>query len=162
MLPRKGAVRMGDVDLDAMQAMAQGFPDHPLGPALLQVVEHARRMRASLYEREDIRQRAMDWLSGRDTGLSSQAMCLTLLGGKVRWPHHPHDPADLGRCLRLLQVVPEWRGRLNEVAALSPEWAALVGAWSEIEALYREEEPSGTAPRCYERMRDLLESANRS
>ena len=47
----------------------------------------------------------------------------------------PRDSADLGRCLRLLEVMPEWRGRLNVVAEAYPEtaWPEIIAAWEELE-----------------------------
>ena len=48
----------------------------------------------------------------------------------------PYDSDDFGRCYRLLKAVPEWRGRLSEVAAVLPKWAPLVERWDELEDLY--------------------------
>lgn len=107
-------------------------------------------------------ERAMDWLASDDTGLSSETMCWYFLRGKAPerlhgfpGPCHPLDPSDFGRCLRLLQAIPEWRSRLPELAQLSPQWAALVANWDRIEALYLEERPSGRAARCYAAMKEL-------
>lgn len=105
-----------------------------------------------------------EWLRGADTGISSLAIA-EILGGRrcgpegwVRSP--PQDPDDLGRCVRLLDLMPGWRERLREVAEAEPSWAALVEAWDELEGLYREEEASKRAPRCYERMRELLDGGS--
>jgi hypothetical protein len=48
-------------------------------------------------------------------------------------------------------MVPEWRGRITEVAAACPEWGGVAVMWEEIVAAFREEVPHGTgrAPRCY-------------
>ena len=106
--------------------------------------------------------RGLAWLGAGDTGLSSETMCLYFISGKAperlhgfTGPHYPLDPSDLGRCLGLLDAVPEWRARLPELAALSPQWAALVANWDRLEALYREELPAGTAPRCYAAMHEI-------
>src|ERR1035441_7297858 len=60
-------------------------------------------------------------LCAGDTGLSSETMCLYFISGRAperlrgfSGPCYPLDPSDLGRCLRLLDVVPEWRARLAE------------------------------------------------
>jgi hypothetical protein len=110
--------------------------------------------------------RGLAWLGAGETGLSSETMCLYFISGKAperlhgfHGPCSPHDPSDLGRCIRLLAIVPEWRQRLPELAALSPEWAGLVSGWDELEALYLAELPSGTAPRCYARMQELRDPA---
>jgi hypothetical protein len=67
----------------------------------------------------------------------------------------PHDPADFGRCYRLLKVMPSWRARLPEVAARFPEWRGFVDAWDELTALYEEALPAGPAPKLYARMQEL-------
>lgn len=70
----------------------------------------------------------------------------------------PHDPSDFRRCHLLLELFPEWRSRLPEVAAKFPKWKPLVDAWGELEALYAEEinRKDGTAPKLYARMKELL------
>src|SRR5579875_546641 len=87
-------------------------------------------------------ERAAEWLLSDDTGLSSMAIVARMLGARHGHFPYPHDPSDLGRCLRLLERIPEWRARLGEMTAASPEWAALIGAWDELERLYRREEPA--------------------
>jgi hypothetical protein len=74
----------------------------------------------------------------------------------------PYDPDDFGRCYRLLKVMPSWRERLAEVAAVCPQWAPFVEAWGELTALYEDELENGPvtkgvrmAPRLYARMREL-------
>ena len=106
--------------------------------------------------------RGLAWLGAGDTGLSSETMCLYFISGRAperlrgfSGPCYPLDPSDLGRCLRLLDVVPEWRARLPELSAISPEWAGLVANWDRLEALYLEELPAGRAPRCYEAMHEI-------
>lgn len=104
---------------------------------------------------------AEEWLNSWDTGISSLTIFQVMTGrqvlvGRLRHPDTPKDPADFGRCHRLLKVVPEWRERLGEVAEQHPEWAPLVERWSELEALYVEELPSGEAPKLYALMRELL------
>lgn len=104
------------------------------------------------------------WLASDDTGLSSECLARHLaplagidvpVGG--RGVDHPSDPGDFGRCVRLLEAVPELRPHLPRAADLSPVWAALVARWEELEGLYRDESPMGRAPRLYERMRQLID-----
>lgn len=76
-------------------------------------------------------------------GLSAYAI---LHGGS----HHPHDPSDLCRCLRVSPNAP------THMRERSPEWAALVDHWDELADMLAEEHPAGTAPRTYARMRELL------
>lgn len=50
---------------------------------------------------------------------------------------YPYDAADFGRCFRLLEVIPEWRARLSEMAAHGEQWAALVATWPTLEGHFR-------------------------
>lgn len=99
------------------------------------------------------------WWSGPDTGTSSKTMwCVMMHVSFSRLapcgPSDPMDPADFGRCYRLLKLFPEWRVRIGEMAMVDG-WRGLAGAWGELEALYEEELPSGEAPKLYRRMKEL-------
>lgn len=76
------------------------------------------------------------WSLSGDTGSSSKALATFFSGVQQRSPGYPHDPDDFGRCYRLLRSIPALRPRIGEAAVLSESWAALVGAWDELEALY--------------------------
>lgn len=84
-----------------------------------------------------IQERANNWIVSNDTGSSSKAiwahmMCASDSGGDRS--RYPSDPSDLGRCLRLLDLIPEWAPRITEMAQYSPGWAGLVARWDEIAA----------------------------
>lgn len=107
----------------------------------------------------EIEARAYAWKRGDDTGVSSNTIWYTMMG--LPWaswwrPSPPMDPADLGRCHRLLDAIPEWRERLPEVVRLYPEWGPLVREWDRLIGLYLRELPSGSAPECYAAMQALL------
>lgn len=98
------------------------------------------------------------WRCGVDTGTSSLTMAHAIFGLPFpdgRGPDLPHDPGDFGRCLRFLEAVPGAREGLAAVCERYPEWGPLVREWDSLEALYREEEPSGHAPRLYARLQEL-------
>ena len=101
------------------------------------------------------------WLRGVDTGVSSRTMVEAMVGSHVchqERPDVPHDPADLGRCIRLLEACPHLRPRLHLVAERFPEGVPYIEHWEELEALYRQEIPDlrqGEAPRTYARMKEL-------
>ena len=113
----------------------------------------------------------VEWLAGGRRGLSSDQIVTSLTGLDAlgeRWgdyaPHHPHDPADLARCRRLLDAVPALKREFHRMAAVSKEWAALVPVWDELCALMDEEAPDwergkGEAPRTFERMQELRRTA---
>lgn len=111
-------------------------------------------------------ERANAWIVGSDSGLSSKAIWAHMMGtmpSRDGWSH-PHDPADFGRCARLLNLMPEWRSRLAEMADRSPAWRALVASWSEIEASMSEEvgidwSKGHNAPLTYDLMKRVLAGA---
>lgn len=96
-----------------------------------------------------------EWMQSDDTGMSSVFMAATLSGFSRPYAH-PHDPSDLGRCIRLLDAVPELRERLDKMKTTGKEWAALVDNWEELTELYHQEFPSGSAPKTYAFMQQLI------
>ena len=112
-----------------------------------------------------LHQRAMAWISGPDTGISSKAIWRVMQGvvpEQRAFGCYPSDPDDFGRCYRLLELIPEWRPRIAEMAGVSDTWKALSVAWDELETLWRTEgngtgdPPAGTRMnKLYERMKEL-------
>ena len=83
-----------------------------------------------------------NWLKGLHTGISSKTIFAVLGSRAPRLDRNdtPHDAADFGRCVKMLDMAPDdWRSRLDEVAALYPEWGPLVEHWEELEGLWRAE-----------------------
>jgi len=106
--------------------------------------------------KDEYEQRKLDWLMSGDTGVSSQAIFSVLEG---RMPHNtthnwPYDPSDFGRCLRMLERIPEFRPRLKEVSIAMPAWKPMIDAWDQIESFYKSEVEAsgrwGSAPQTYE------------
>lgn len=64
----------------------------------------------------------------------------------------PWDPADFGRCHRLLQAIPEWEGRIEEVAVQYPEWRPFVDNWPKMKEIYECDEPTERSPDLYNMM----------
>lgn len=86
-------------------------------------------------EVSDPKDRVLRWLAGNDTGTSSKCVAFTYLGVPCSRPDWPSDPADLGRCLRLMRAVPEIReGFVERMAKLGPVWREMALVWPEIEA----------------------------
>ncbi len=108
---------------------------------------------------ESINQRAIDWIVSSDTGISSETIWATMMGAQRRnryIEHAPSDPSDFGRCYRLLNLIPEWKGRLFELTVRGKDWACLIPHWEELTRLYEEELPTGSCPKLYGRMKVLL------
>lgn len=93
-----------------------------------------------------IEKRAVDWLTGSDTGSSSEAILDHMMGmaaGVDLAARYPRDVADWGRCFRLLELIPEWRERIGEMSRHGPYWTALVSRWRDIESAYRRDMRAG-------------------
>ena len=101
------------------------------------------------------------WFSSDDTGLSSQYLASVLSDRGLIENNHPHDIADFGRCVRLLDAVPELRAKLPRLSDVKHGrvWTAIYEYWAELELLYREEYPSGSCPRCYNLMNQIITEA---
>lgn len=120
----------------------------------------------SIMSRAGLPEDVTAWLQTGERGASSETIVEVLEGlpqGTITkyGRDYPSNPADLRRCLLLLQAVPRYQHRLHELAMLSDQWAALVVHWSELEALLLEEVPGvlnggrGDAPRTWRRMVEL-------
>ena len=62
--------------------------------------------------------RAMFWEINCDTGISSMAIARHMTASATEQPNGfmpPSDSGDRGRCIRLLELVPEWIARLGEM-----------------------------------------------
>lgn len=108
------------------------------------------------------------WLTHGKTGISSETIAKTLfpeIANKhpqiIRGNYdggHPHDPSDFIRCQGFFEAVPGSRDRLGEMSGVSPQWAALVENWEQIEDLLEEDlaHDSNRAPETYKFMRQVL------
>jgi len=91
-----------------------------------------------------VSERADKWINGSDKGSSSKAIWAVMMGEKPERHAYPNDGSDLGRCMRLLELIPEWRERLFHMASVSEYWAALVAVWPQLEALHRADDAKAT------------------
>lgn len=100
------------------------------------------------------------WLKNGDRGISSEAIASQLTGINFvhdRWMgDYPRDPSDFRRCLELLEAVPEFKFRLDEMKSKGTVWAALVDNWEELKRLYYEEAHTGKCSKLYDRMQELI------
>lgn len=62
-----------------------------------------------------IEQRALFWALAMNTGMSSESIAKHMTGYTEGRIAPPSDSSDRARCIRLLEIVPEWIGRLNEL-----------------------------------------------
>lgn len=94
------------------------------------------------------------WLASDDVGASSKYMA-SVLSGQFCAPHHyPWDGADLGRCIRLLEAVPELETELHKMKACSPQWSAVIDNWDKWKVLYE----TGEGKKLYLEMKSTYKS----
>ena len=107
--------------------------------------------------------KAFRWLFSHDTGMSSKAILGQMLAG-VSDGSYPSDPADLGRCLRLLEKFPHWERRIVEMAKYGPVWAVYAVHWVELRDMMADEvgidwSKGREARKTYDRMKALQTQA---
>lgn len=105
------------------------------------------------------------WLSKGERGNSSETIFTVLTGVDANTGSknaHPYDPADVRRCLLLLEDVPELKERFDTMRTVSEPWSRLVDSWNEITATLliewgdiRNPKRGASAPRTYQ----LIEKA---
>ncbi|MEY2151142.1 hypothetical protein AB7849_09505 [Rhodanobacter sp. 115] len=105
---------------------------------------------------------AVKWLANGQRGTSSETIFTHLTGivATSGYESHPHDPADLGRCRRLLEQVPELRHAFSRMRDVSPIWSRLVDEWGLLSEMMDLEAPDwrkgrGTCPKTYNRMKQI-------
>ena len=102
------------------------------------------------------------WLATGETGVSSMTIAFAALGEPYERPGHPGDPADLRRCMVLLDRVPEAARVLPNLAATSPAWEGLVREWAALAKMLREEigddlpSRGWSAPKTYDAMKRAM------
>jgi hypothetical protein len=99
------------------------------------------------------------WFSDGDTGMSSKAIATHMTTGDCDGSY-PHDPADLGRCLRLLERFPDWKPRIGEMARYGSVWRAYAEHWDELAASMAAEvginwSKGRSAPKTYDLMKRI-------
>lgn len=65
-----------------------------------------------------VEQRALFWALSGDTGISSKSIMAHMTGQQKNDSFGimpPSDSSDRGRCIRLLELIPEWLPRLDEM-----------------------------------------------
>lgn len=111
-----------------------------------------------------IDKRVFDWIIGPDTGVSSSTIVHVLSG--LPWtmsefkPDIPYDPWDFARCYRLLEIIPEWKERLHEVADKYPSWKLIIENWKTLEIYYLS--PGAELnPGFSDKMREIYDESNK-
>lgn len=108
-------------------------------------------------------EKVLKWLGSSDTGMSSKALAFEFMNN-VEYEDAdfaPVDPADLGRCLRLIDKVPEVRKCVDSLATKYKAWAKIAPVWDKIAESMRDEvgidwSKGRSAPITYKMMRPFM------
>ena len=108
----------------------------------------------------EIQAKVLSWIATGRVGASSQAMAMAACGLPSDGSY-PHDPADLNRCLLMLEAVPEVRANFDKIAALGVVWGRLIARWGEIEEAFLDEagrnwSKAESAPKTYQLMKEVI------
>lgn len=121
-----------------------------------------QRIQAST-ESFNIPQSAIRWLEEGHRGLSSETIFVAMTGVPLIEADdmsHPLDVSDFLRCRRLMEAVPEFAERREELKALSAHWKTLAEHWDELCASVDAEAPawreqSIACPETYAKIKSL-------
>lgn len=106
----------------------------------------------------EVNKLVMNWLLNGERGSSSETIVSKMEGVPIlswRKDVHPSDPSDFNRCVKLLDEVPEYKQRLDEMRGVSQVWNELVDHWSELEQMLVDALKEGSAPEMYKKMKEL-------
>ena len=108
--------------------------------------------------------RIIDWLLHGETGLSGKAIVRAYITPEEKGPwDYPHDPADLNRCLKMLEKLPFID--INIMKGKSRTWDLYLEKWKLLSAMLTKEKEvsgAGTAPKTYNIMKELQARARES
>ncbi len=90
----------------------------------------------------EIYKKVLEWWCSGDNGISSEAIVFVMCGVDPKtildnhFTPYPYDSDDFGRCYRLLHAIPEWKGRIKEMACLGKVWGKIADVWPKLGELY--------------------------
>lgn len=104
-----------------------------------------------------VEERALRWISTGSVGISSKTIWSVLTNAANGHTDVPHDPDDFSRCKALLDLIPEWRARLGEVAQRYSKWKPFVENWTELEQMFEQliSKKSNSGKAMYDRMQEF-------
>ncbi|MBE0467975.1 MAG: hypothetical protein IBX55_00405 [Methyloprofundus sp.] len=81
------------------------------------------------------------WMQECDTGRSSMFMACIALGYEMssskKHHSHPRDASDFGRCIGLVERVPDVKSAFSIICEASKEWRGIIDHWTELVELHR-------------------------
>ena len=97
--------------------------------------------------------RLTGWLIGKDTGVSSETMVAIYMGHTESKSHFrfntPWDAWDFGRCVRVVEQIPEIKEAFGKIGKLVPNFKNILENWDELLEVYQQELPNDKFPKLY-------------
>ena len=117
-----------------MKAIDEQVPGIPAEPRLMNCVFAAATAICDEFRKPIVKASAgmgiTAWLASDDVGMSSKFMASVLSGQFEAEFAIPYDPADFGRCVRMIKAVPELEQHFDKMLEHGPTWKAVVGNWA--------------------------------
>lgn len=108
----------------------------------------------------ELAMKVIKWQTKGEVGISSATMAAIALG--LNKPFYgsyfrePSDPADLRRCMILVDTIPEIRDHFPAIAKKVKTFAPILDNWDKLISLLKKEMASGNrAPETYAAMKAL-------
>lgn len=129
---------------DIMEALASQVPSLPAEPRLMNCVITAANTICAEFAKPIVKASAgmgiTAWLASDDVGMSSKFMT-SVLSGQFRAEFAiPHDPDDLGRCIRMIQAMPGLKGSTHLMCGHGVMWSAVANNWERWSEMYNAEQ----------------------
>ena len=107
-----------------------------------------------------MKDRILLWLATGETGISSKTMAFCAIETNYEKGCHPYDPADLRRCMLLVEQIPEIKDYFPKIAKLSDTWGRIIDNWDTlIDTLKTEMESGDSAPVTYKMLQKIRKQA---
>lgn len=131
-------------------------PDLPICHVRLQEAENARK--------KGLPDSFVQWLIHGDRGNSSNAIAQRVTGviTKEKFSQHPHDVADFGRCLGVIEALTSDGSCkidiIKKMIGLSDTWTRLAWEWFKLTDLYKSGDYEGCNSLIKEALKDVKEA----
>lgn len=123
-----------------------------------EVLTYLKQEQKALEDKAEMRKKIAEWFIDGEVGSSSKALACIYLGGipkSVLW--HPLDPNDFRRCILFLDILPEADrvSLIKTMGELNKRWYVISENWETLTALWKEEKGKRTAPKLYDKMKEI-------
>lgn len=119
-------------------------PDLPFESTLYNKIIEAANLVVNECKRERVYSSSemtpQQWLKSDDVGLSSRYMITVIanLGFPMPEGDTPHDMADLGRCIRMVEAC-DLESEISRLFEMGDKWKRIAENWGQLKSLYKAE-----------------------